>query len=298
MAALKAGRPALDAVEAGVREVESDAADHSVGLGGYPNLLGDVEQDASIMDGRTLLAGAVAALKGYPHAISVARKVMEMLPHVLLVGEGATRFAGEMGFTLAELRTPDAMAAWRERLLKAMPLATFETLHEARDLAHWVYLASDPERAGGTTNFIALDAEGNLASGVSTSGWFAKYPGRVGDSPIIGAGNYADNRYGAATCTGMGEMALRAGAARSVVLYLKTGMTVDAAVRQAMLDLNDLGGDYLDSMSILALDREGAPAGFTNLEQGEIYWMLTDTMTAPAQVIRTFVQTHKRWGKR
>ncbi|OQY17421.1 MAG: asparaginase [Anaerolineaceae bacterium 4572_32.2] len=245
MRVLKDGGSAIDAVEAGIRLVEANADDHTVGYGGYPNLLGQVELDASIMDGRTLAAGAVGAVKGYKYPISIARQVMENLPHVFLAGEGAERFAAEMGFERCDLLTPKAREVWKQRLGAALPEKELKNLEKRTDLHKLVKIATDPERAGGTVNFIVQDAQGNICTGVSTSGWAWKYPGRLGDSPVIGAGNYADNRHGAAACTGMGEMAIRAGTARSVVLYLQMGLSLAEAGRRAMEDLNALGGPYL-----------------------------------------------------
>jgi beta-aspartyl-peptidase (threonine type) len=258
---LEAGGSALDAVEAGARLVEDNPDDHSVGYGGYPNLLGQVELDASIMDGATLRAGAVGALQGYRYAISVARKVLEELPHVLVVGEGAARFAAELGMEREDLLTAEAAATWREGVAGRLPA-------EFRDaqgviigdlLRRAARLATDPERAAGTVNFLAQDRHGHIASAVSTSGWAWKYPGRLGDSPIIGAGNYADDRYGAAACTGWGELAMRACTARSVVLYMKHGMDLEAACRAAFADLGDLDADPSRLlMSMVAIDRHGA----------------------------------------
>lgn len=295
MEVLKGGGSALDAVEAGIRLVEANAEDHSVGLGGYPNLLGTVELDASIMEGSTRMSGAVGALKGFAHPISIARAVLEKLPHVLLVSEGAERFAREMGFDEHELLTETAAAAWREKLLQVMDATTLAELPERQDLWRWVRLSSDPQRSGGTTNFIVLDNAGNLASGVSTSGWFAKYPGRLGDSPIIGAGNYADSRYGAATCTGMGEMAIRAGTARSVILYLQQGAAPEEAGRRVMEDLDTLGGPYLSGMNVLILDAQGRHAGMTSHTEGRNYLVLSDTMAAPERLQRTYIPTRQHW---
>ena len=288
MEVLRAGGSALDAVEAGIRLVEDEASDHTVGLGGLPNLLGQVELDASIMDGRTLACGAVAALRGYGHPISVARRVMEELPHVLLVGAGAERFAAEMGFRRCELLTDEAAEIWRERLRQELPEGAFEALTEWHDLRKLARLAV--ERAGGTVNFIARDAEGNIASGVSTSGLAWKYPGRVGDSALLGAGNYADNRYGAAACTGVGEMAIRAGTARSLVLYMKMGLSLEEAGRAAMEDLRALVGPYLGEINIVALDREGHHAGFSNRE-GATYIYMAEGMEQPCEQERIFVPT-------
>lgn len=260
-AILEAGGTALDAVEAGTRLVESNPADHSVGYGGYPNLLGEVELDASIMDGATLRAGCVGALRGYRHAISVARKVLDELPHVLVVGEGAARFAAELGLTPENLLTPEAEAVWREGVAGRLP-AEFRDAQGAvigELLRRAAGLATDPERAAGTVNFIARDRAGHIACAVSTSGWAWKYPGRLGDSPIIGAGNYADDRYGAAACTGWGELAMRACTARSVVLYLKQGMPLEEACRAAFDDLGDLSADPAKLlMNMVAVDRDGA----------------------------------------
>jgi beta-aspartyl-peptidase (threonine type) len=182
MRVLKAGGSAVDAVEAGIRLVEANPEDHTVGYGGYPNLLGQVELDAAIMDGGDLGAGAVGALQGYPHAISVARKVMEHLPHVFLVGEGAARFSAEMGFGERDLLTDEARQVWEQRLQQDRPGEDLDRLAERNDLWQWVGLSADPERAKGTVNILAKDAHGNLCAGVSTSGWAWKYPGRLGDS--------------------------------------------------------------------------------------------------------------------
>lgn len=294
MRVLKAGGSAVDSVEAGIRLVEANPEDHSVGYGGYPNLLGQVELDAAIMDGRDLAAGAVGAMQGYPYAISVARKVMETLPHVFLAGEGATRFAAEMGFERSELLTDEAERAWARRLREDRPDADLDRLEERTDLWQWVGVTTDPERARGTVNFIAQDGQGDICAGVSTSGWAWKYPGRLGDSPVIGAGLYADNRAGAVACTGMGEMAIRAGTARCLVLYLQMGLSLDEAGRQAMEDLNALGGRYLSAMSFIAIDRDGHHAGFSNIED-RTYVVLTDEMDEPIEVPRAFVQTNRRW---
>lgn len=260
--ALRAGRSALDAAVAAVKCVEDNPEDHGVGTGGIPNVLGQVELDASIMDGRTLAAGSVAAVKGYRHPIEIARKVMESTPHVMLVGAGAELFAERHGFEPAELLTDEAAAIWRERILGGAPTgsnmyADSYQMYMAvvRD---WAQLLHD--RILGTTNVIVRDAAGDIATAVSTSGWGFKWPGRVGDSPIIGAGNYADNRYGAAACTGRGEMAMRAATAYSVVRSMREGLTVDAALRSAMLDLRDLVDPFAERVNVMnavAIDRDG-----------------------------------------
>ncbi len=296
MAVLQAGGSAMDAVETGIRFVEDNQDDHSVGVGGYPNILGEVELDASIMDGQSLMAGAVGGLKGYPHPISIARKVMERLPHVLLVGDGAARFADECGFEKSELFTPATRKKWQEMLAKVLPAEVIEDLRRRKDLGHWVIQATNAPEIKGTVNFIARDRRGNICCGVSTSGWSAKYPGRLGDSPVIGAGNYADNRYGAAACTGMGEMAIRSATAHSLVLYMKMGLTLEQAGRQAMQDLNDLGGDYLSEMNIVAMDKDGTVSGFTNT-LGNTFIIMKDNAPNIIEIERLYVGTRQCWGK-
>jgi beta-aspartyl-peptidase (threonine type) len=262
IAALRAGRSAIDAAVAAVRCVEDNREDHGVGTGGIPNVLGQVELDASVMDGRTRAAGAVAAVTGYPHPIEIARKVLEVMPHVLLVGGGAELFAQRHGFLRAELLTPEAEAIWRERVLGGA--ATGSNLYAdsyqlymgaVRD---WATLLHD--RILGTTNVIVRDDAGDLASAVSTSGWGFKWPGRVGDSPIIGAGNYADARYGAAACTGRGELAMRAATAYSIVRSMRDGHTLEAALERAMLDLRDFPDPFAERVNVMnavAMDRDG-----------------------------------------
>jgi len=272
MRVLLLGGSALDAVEAGIKLVEDNLQDHTVGRGGLPNLLGEVELDASIMDGRTLAAGAVAALQGYAHPISVARQVMLETPHVMLAGEGAARFAAEIGDLRENLLTPESEQIWRNWLTQSLPPeAAPGRIAYQQQIRRWAAQATDPDKVSGTVNFIAKDCDGNIASGVSTSGWAWKYPGRVGDSPIIGAGNYCDNRYGAAACTGRGEMAIRAATARSVVLYMKLGMALDAAVGEAMRDLWSLVDAFSSEMNIIAIDSAGNPFAASSAESTYIY---------------------------
>lgn len=295
MAVLRSGGRAIDAVEAGIREVEANPDDYTVGFNGFPNILGEAELDASIMNGRTLESGAVAAMRGYQHPISVARKVMERLPHVLLVGDGATRFSAEMGFpTQQTLLTPEMEDHWRKRLERELPAEVADTIENRDDLWRWVQFTTDPERAWSTVNFIAQDQYGDICSGVSTSGWAWKYPGRVGDSPIIGAGNYADNRYGAAGCTGMGEMAIRASTAHSLVFYMKMGLSVREAGQRAMEDLRDLGGRFISGMNLVALDKNGDHAGFTTTP-GKTYVVQSAEMESYAELPRTVVDIPPRW---
>jgi isoaspartyl peptidase/L-asparaginase-like protein (Ntn-hydrolase superfamily) len=278
---LRRGGTALDAVEAATRLVEADPTNYTVGVGGLPNLLGEVELDASIMDGRTLATGAVGALRGFRHPISVARRVMEELPHVLLVGEGAARFAREVGAEEVELPTPQARERWEQWLEENVP-DELRRSWPPRELAPWARLTARPRLPRGTVNVLAQDGAGHLAVAVSTSGWAMKYPGRLGDSPIVGAGNYCDDRYGAAACTGVGEWTIRCGTARAIVLYMKLGYTVEAACEEAVRDLGYLDrGEVQGGVNILALDRTGKPWAVTTREKPAPYVLWQEGMAAP-----------------
>jgi beta-aspartyl-peptidase (threonine type) len=264
---LRAGGSAMDAVEAAIRVVEANEADHYVGVGGLPNLLGEVELDASIMDGATRRAGAVAAVTGFPHPISIARAVAERLPqHVLLVGAGAERFADEAGIERGETLTDEARQMWRNGLAPAA-LDEIERVRGAGETAYRrealkrIAAMSPPDGPWGTVNVLALDAAGNLAVGVSTSGYPWKYPGRVGDSAIIGAGNYCDNQVGGAACTGRGELAIRATTARSVLLALAESGDPAQACATALAETLDLPDDFRSGLQALCLTPDGRHGG-------------------------------------
>lgn len=296
MAFLREGGSALDAVELACRIVEDDPDDHSVGYGGLPNVLGEVELDASIMDGATLRAGAVAAVQGYGRAITLARKVMEETPHVLVVARGAERLAAELGESPQDQRTEEALQRWRERFgERGLTPGVTENLHSvARILTQPLNLQDKIYKAArvdmlGTVNFIALDGQGNLASAVSTSGLGWKYPGRVGDSPLIGAGNYCDNRYGAAACTGMGELAIRAATARSLVLYLKCGLSLVEAGRETLRDLLALDAAEGQYMNIVTLTPAGEHAGFSTVP-GKQYLFQCAEMDEPQLTDRLMLE--------
>jgi beta-aspartyl-peptidase (threonine type) len=199
---LTRGDTALEAVEAAVRIME-DHAVFDAGRGSHLNADGVVELDAGIMDGATLRAGAVASVKRVSNPITLARHVLHQSPHVFLVGEGAERFAQEVGLPLCE---PEELIVPRERELWERKRRETE--------------AAPPDalfRASDTVGAIALDSAGNLAVANSTGGTFFKHPGRVGDTPIIGCGLYADNTLGAAACTGWGEQIMKTVLARTTV---------------------------------------------------------------------------------
>ncbi len=247
---------ALDALEAGIRVVESDPSVRSVGFGGAPNILGEMECDASIMCGDTLMTGAVGALKHYLHAISVARQVMLRTPHVMLVGAGAERFAAETGECRSDLLSDEARADHERWLLQHVSEKERAHLTEL-ELAPLIPRTMDPAAAHGTTIFLVRTEKGNFAGGVSTSGWSYKYPGRLGDSAVIGAGLYVDDCYGAAACTHTGEMTIRCSTSRSIVLYMKKGAAVAEACHEALRDLEHLKGGYLGPVVMHAMDAEG-----------------------------------------
>jgi beta-aspartyl-peptidase (threonine type) len=275
---LNGGGSAIDASIAAARLVEDNLEDSGVGTGGTPNILGQVELDASIMDGRTLASGAVGAVKHYPNPIEIARKVMELTPHVMLVGEGAELFAKRHGFTTSELLTEASKQAWQERVARPTNGARGNAYEDQYQLFsnvvdEWVKLLH--AEIFGTTNVIVRDGHGDIACAVTTSGWGYKWPGRLGDSPIIGAGNYADNRFGAAACTGRGEMAIRCNTAHSVVMYMRFGMPLDEALTTAMHDLAHLEDKFAERsnvMNIVAMDKDGnVSAASTGPDAGFVF---------------------------
>jgi N4-(beta-N-acetylglucosaminyl)-L-asparaginase len=229
---LAAGGAPLDACEAGVRITEADPAITSVGYGGLPNADGVVELDASVMRGDTLQCGAVAALRGVLHPVSVARLVMERTPHVLLVGEGAAAFARAQGVPEQDLLTPGSRRAFEE----------WRARRDSGAQEPWQAVPAAPglDHDHDTIGLIAADG-GRLATAVTTSGLAFKLPGRVGDSPLVGAGSYCDDEAGAAVSTGVGEEVIRVGGCVSIVEALRrghsprrAGLEVLARVRRAM----------------------------------------------------------------
>jgi isoaspartyl peptidase/L-asparaginase-like protein (Ntn-hydrolase superfamily) len=212
---LSASGRALDAVEAGARITEGNPAISSVGYGGLPDRDGHVTLDSCIMDEQGN-CGSVAYLQHIKHPVSVARMVMERTPHVMLVGDGALKFALANGFRKEKLLTKDAEKAWKEWLKTAdyKPVVNIEN-HD-------------------TIGIVALDQHGNLSGACTTSGLAYKMHGRVGDSPIIGAGLYVDNEVGAATATGVGEEVIRIVGCHLVVELMRQGNTPDEACKRAV----------------------------------------------------------------
>ena len=216
----KKGR-ALDAVEAGVRIPEADPNNQSVGYGGLPDRDGVVTLDACIMDENSN-CGSVMFLESIVHPVSVARMVMEKTPHIVLAGEGALQFALANGFKKENLLTPESEKAWKEWLKnsKYEPVINVENK---------MYTPPKSKMPGGPSNhdtigMLALDDNGNLSGACTTSGMAFKIHGRVGDSPIIGAGLFVDNEVGAATSTGVGEEVIRIVGSHLVVEYMRQGI--------------------------------------------------------------------------
>lgn len=234
---LKSGGSALDAVVRGVEVVERDPRVRSVGYGGYPNAAGEVEVDAAVVDGRTLGYGAVAGLKHIATPTAVARRVMEKTDHVFLVGEGALQFARTQGFEECEMLTAHGRKAW-----EAWKRGQAESPADGHD----------------TIGMIALDQRGNLAAACTTSGAAFKLPGRVGDSPLIGSGLYADNDAGAATATGRGEEIVRTCGSYAIVEHMRRGKSPQQACEAVVQQLvARVPAAHPHQMAYIALDERG-----------------------------------------
>lgn len=238
---LSAQGPALDAVEAGVRVSEDDPEVTSVGYGGMPDETGRVSLDACIMDwqGR---CGAVAFVQKYKNAISIARKVMEDTKHIFLAGEGADEFAKKMGFKEQDLLTENARKKWLE----------WKATHPDGDNWRKKIDAKNHDTIG----MVALDASGHLAGACTTSGLAYKMHGRVGDSPIIGAGMYCDGTVGAAAATGLGEAVIKICGSFLVVEFMRQGMSPQKACEQTIKRLIRFNPEK-PQVGFIALNKKG-----------------------------------------
>ncbi|MEM7784160.1 MAG: N(4)-(beta-N-acetylglucosaminyl)-L-asparaginase [Planctomycetota bacterium] len=235
-------QPMLDAIEQGIGVTESDIKNASVGIGGIPNAEGKVELDACIMAGPQHQAGSVAGIQDIAHPISVARKVMEQTPHVMLVGEGAKKFALSNGFAETNLLSEKQRRRWEDRQKESnQPQPEINEDHHD------------------TIAMLGVDTQGNLYGGCSTSGWGYKIPGRVGDSPIIGGGLYVDNTVGAAGATGLGENVMRYCGSFLVVEMMRQGANPTEACVQAIRRIESLDPKSFDELSVnfIALAKDG-----------------------------------------
>lgn len=278
---LEKGGRSLDAVEAGVKIPEADPDNHTVGYSGYPDRDGRVTLDACIMD-ELGNCGSVASLEHIVHAISVARAVMEKTPHIMLVGDGALQFALSNGFKKENLLTPEAEKAWKEWLKKSeyKPIMNIEnssyggngeTTFNPLKLPGNVYNHD-------TIGMVAMDAAGNLSGACTTSGMAYKLHGRVGDSPIIGAGLYVDNEVGAATSTGVGEEVIRIVGSHLVVELMRQGYSPEAACKEAVARIVKKNPQRAKDLQVgfLALNKKGQHGAYC-LQKGFNYAVLSDT---------------------
>jgi len=246
---LNSGGSVVDAVEQAVWIPEADPNNMSVGLGGFPDREGHVTLDASIMgpDGN---AGSVCFLEDIVHPISVARLVMDSTPHVMLSGEGALQFALENGFTKQNLLTPKAEKAWRNQLEKSGydPQSNWE---------------NEPNKFHDTIGLLAVDLNGDIAGACTTSGMGFKIRGRVGDSPIIGAGLFVDNEIGAATATGMGELVMKTLGSFLVVELMRNGRTPQQAVEEAVMRIVRKVSDHKKyQVGFIAVNKQGQTGAY------------------------------------
>ena len=258
---LSKGGSAVDAVEKGVRVTEADLTNRSVGIGGRPDRDGHVTLDACIMDEKSR-CGAVAFMEGIAHPISVARAVMESTQHVMLVGEGAEKFAVENGFEQAKMPIPEVKKDWQEWKKENKDLFKKPIInHENHD----------------TIGMIAMDSKGNLSGACTTSGWAYKMHGRVGDSPIIGAGLFVDNEVGAATSTGLGEAIIRVSGSSMVVELMRHGYTPLDACKEVVNRIIKKHSDLSNlQCGFIAIDKKGN-VGAYSVYAGFNYALKTST---------------------
>ena len=258
---LSKGGKAIDAVENGVRITEADLANRSVGIGGRHDRDGHVTLDACIMDEKSR-CGAVAFMEGIAHPISVARAVMETTQHVMLVGEGAEKFASENGFEKAKMPLPEVKKDWEKWKKENKDLFKKPIInHENHD----------------TIGMIAMDTNGDLSGACTTSGWAYKMHGRVGDSPIIGAGLFVDDEVGAATATGLGESIIRICGSFLIVELMRQGRSPQEACEEAVRRLVAKNKNIKDIQAgFLAISKEGEVGAFA-VHPGFNYALATES---------------------
>lgn len=273
---LRKGGRALDAVEAGVMVTEA-SKNCCVGLGANPDRDGFVTLDASIMDEHAN-CGSVAFLERIKHPISVARRLMEKTPHVMLVGSGAQQFAIAEGFALEEQKlSEDAKKSYEQWLKKSeyKPVVNIEN-----QKGHGPFAPAqleDGEWNHDTIGMVAMDTNGNLSGSCTTSGMAFKMRGRLGDSPIIGAGLFVDNEVGAVTATGQGEDVIRVAGAHTVIEFMRQGLSPEAACKKAVERIMKIKGDKAKEIQVafLALNKKGETGAFA-IQKGFSYALKND----------------------
>ncbi|MCG2460303.1 N(4)-(beta-N-acetylglucosaminyl)-L-asparaginase [Flavobacteriaceae bacterium F89] len=253
---LKSGGNSLDAVEQGVMVEEADPNNQTVGLGGRPDRDGNVTLDACIMD-KDARCGSVVYLQNIVHPVSVARKVMEDTPHIILAGKGAEQFAYEKGFKKVNLLTEKSRQEWLKwkKTSKYQPVINIEN-HD-------------------TIGMLAIDKNGDISGACTTSGMAYKIAGRVGDSPIIGAGLFVDNEVGAATATGVGEEVIRTVGSFLIVELMRQGMSPQEACEEGVKRIIEKNKDKQDfQIGFLAINKNGETGGYC-IHPGFTYSMFT-----------------------
>ncbi len=266
---------ATETLVSGIKCVEANHSVKTVGYGGRANLLGQVQLDACLVDGTSRKTGAVGAMTTIKHPIETAYHVMQKLPHEALVGEGAETFAKECGQAQETLLTEESQNIWQHKLKQFLTDQEWQQFPNI-PLTKLAGLTQDPELVKDTTIMLARDSHQNIAAGGSTSGWAWKYPGRLGDCPIVGAGLYADSRYGAVGCTHQGEMVIRCGTARYIITLLSEGYTLQNAVYQAGKDLKSLEDFFDEGVVIHAIDaHEKSCVLAVNFSTPIFYWQWT-----------------------
>jgi L-asparaginase / beta-aspartyl-peptidase len=272
---LSRGGAALDAVEGAIVSME-DRPVFNAGRGSTLNLVGEIETDAAIMDGKTLRGAGVALLRGIKNPIKAARVVMNMTDHVLIAGASARELAVANGVAKADLLVPARVKAWKEGLQKLRSKRFSYLSGTSRDIIeHFLSNSSD------TVGALALDNDGNLAAACSTGGVSLKLPGRIGDSAILGAGLYADNKSGAATATGIGEQAMRLVISKVACDFMRREDALPAAIKSIRYSTNRLGV----GTGLLALDRNGRYAVVHNTRN--LCWAAKTVDTSTAKISGT-----------